>query len=173
MSKGWIIAISILVVFIILWVVMYFLGKKMQKKQDEQQEQIQAAAQSASLLIIDKKKMKLKDANLPKVVLDQVPKRLRGSKVPIVKAKVGPQIVSLICDETIFDDLPVKREVKGMISGIYLISVKSIRGGATPQEEKKKPGLRARLLKKQRELQAELKAEQSASQEEKAKKKKK
>ena len=173
MGKGWIITIVCIVIFIALWVIMYFLGKKMQKKQEENQAQLEAAAQPASLLIIDKKKMKMKDANLPKVVMEQVPKRLRGSKMPIVKAKIGPQIVSLICDETIFDDLPVKREVKGMISGIYLISVKNIRGGAVPQEDKKKPSLRARLLKKQKQLQAELKEEQAASEANKAAKSKK
>lgn len=159
--SGWIIAIICLVVFIGLWVGLYFFGQKMQKKQEAQQEQLQASAQPASLLIIDKKKMKLKDANLPKVVMDQVPKRLRGAKMPIVKAKIGPQILSLICDETIFDELPLKREVKGMISGIYLISVKNIRGGAVPTDTKKKPGLRARLLQKQRQLQEELKNEQN------------
>ena len=80
----------IAIVLVILMVVMYFVGKKLQKKQDESQAQMQAASQVASILVIDKKRMKLKDAGLPKVVLENTPKYLRGSKVPIVKAKVGP-----------------------------------------------------------------------------------
>ena len=173
MSTGWIIAIVCIVIFIGLWVALYFFGKKMQKKQEAQQAQIQAAAQQASLLVIDKKRMKLRDAGLPKMVLEQVPKRMRGSKLPIVKAKVGPQIVSLICDESIFDEIPVKREVKAMISGIYLGSIKSIRGGGVPADTKKKKSLRSRLLNKQRELQAELKTDSKAKAEKKASKKRK
>ena len=106
---GWIIAIIVLVVMVGIFVGLYFFGKKMQTKQEAQQEQMMAAAQPASLLVIDKKRMKVKDANLPKVVMDEVPKRLRGSKMPIVKAKVGPQVLSLICGEAIFDEVPVKR----------------------------------------------------------------
>lgn len=160
MSTGLIIAIVVLVVFIGVWVGLYFFGKKMQKKQEEQQAQMQAAAQPASLLVIDKKRMKIRDANLPKVVIDQVPKRMRGSKMPIVKAKIGPQVMSLICDDAIFEEIPVKREVKAMISGIYIVSVKNIRGGAVDTGVKKKPSLRTRLMKKQQELQAEIKAEE-------------
>lgn len=172
MSQGWIIAIIVLVVFVGIWVGLYFFGKKMQKKQEAQQEQMQAAAQPASLLIIDKKRMKIRDANLPKVVLDQVPKRMRGSKMPIVKAKIGPQVMSLICDDAIFDEIPVKREVKAMISGIYIVSVKNIRKSATQEEEKKKVSLRTRLLKKQQKLQAELKAEEAGKPAKKNKKQK-
>ena len=172
MSQGWIIAIIVLVVFVGIWVGLYFFGKKMQKKQEAQQEQMQAAAQPASLLIIDKKRMKIRDANLPKVVLEQVPKRMRGSKMPIVKAKIGPQVMSLICDDAIFDEIPVKREVKAMISGIYIVSVKNIRKSATQEDEKKKVSLRTRLLKKQQKLQAELKAEEAGKPAKKNKKQK-
>ena len=172
MSQGWIIAIIVLVAFVGIWVGLYFFGKKMQKKQEAQQEQMQAAAQPASLLVIDKKRMKIRDANLPKVVLEQVPKRMRGSKMPIVKAKIGPQVMSLICDDAIFDEIPVKREVKSMISGIYIVSVKNIRKSATQEDEKKKVSLRTRLLKKQQKLQAELKAEEAGKQAKKNKKQK-
>lgn len=170
MSQGWIIAIIVLVALVGIWVGLYFFGKKMQKKQEEQQAQMQAAAQPASLLVIDKKRMKIRDANLPKVVLEQVPKRMRGSKMPIVKAKIGPQVMSLICDDAIFDEIPVKREVKAMISGIYIVSVKNIRKSTAKEEEKKKVSLRTRLLKKQQKLQAELKAEESGKSAKKNKK---
>lgn len=156
---GWVISVVILVAVVGIFVGLYFLGKRMQDKQAAQQEQMAAAAQQASILVIDKKKMKVKDAGLPKVVMDQVPKRLRGSKMPIVKAKIGPQVMSLICDEQIFADIPVKREVKVMISGIYITSIKSVRGKAPTQTEVQKPSLRSRLLKKQQELQAEIAAD--------------
>ena len=124
MSTGAIVAIVILALMVIALIVLYFLGKKMQKKQEENNAMLQANKQYASMLIIDKKRMKLKDAGLHQAVIDQTPKALRGSKMPIVKAKIGPQIMSLICDVKIFDDVPVKKEVKAAVSGIYILEVK-------------------------------------------------
>ena len=138
-----IVLLSILVVLIIVLVVLYFLGKRIQKKQAEQQEAIDAAKQTVSMLIIDKKRMKLKEAGLPAVVLEKTPKLMRGSKVPIVKGKVGPQIMSFICDEKIFDMVPVKKEVKAGVSGLYIVEVKGIRGSIQPAEPKKKSRFRA------------------------------
>lgn len=125
----------IVVIMIIALIVLYFVGKKMQKKQDESQAQMQAAAQTATILVIDKKRMKLKDAGLPKIVLENTPKYLRGSKVPIVKAKIGPRIMSLMCDEKIFPVLPVKKELKVVMSGIYIMDVKGRGVLDNPQEK--------------------------------------
>ena len=139
----------VLIVLILLVVVLYFLGKKIQKKQAEQQAQIDAAKQSVSMLIIDKKKMKLKDAGLPAVVLEQAPKYMRRAKLPIVKAKIGPQIMSLICDAEIFDSVPVKKEVKATISGIYITDVKGIRGSLAAAPAKKKSKFKTWVAKMQ------------------------
>lgn len=133
-----IVLLVVIIVLVIIVVALYFLGKKAQKKQEEQQAQIDAAKQTVSMLIIDKKRMKLKDAGLPQMVIDQTPKLMRGSKLPIVKAKVGPQILSLVCDEKIFDDVPVKKEVKAVVSGIYITGVKGLHGKTAPKETKKK-----------------------------------
>ena len=138
MSTLSIVLLVILGVLIIALIALYFFGKKAQKKQEEQQQQLDAAKQTVSMLIIDKKRMKLKDAGLPSVVLEQTPKLLRGSKLPIVKAKVGPQIMSLVCDEKIFDSVPVKKEVKAVVSGIYITDVKGLHGKTAPAEQKKK-----------------------------------
>lgn len=120
------ILIIVLVVLIAILVVLYFLGKRLEKKQTAQQQQIEAAKQNVTMLIIDKKRMKLKEAGLPAMVLDQTPRLLRGSKLPIVKAKVGPKVMTLICDEKIFDLVPLKKEVKAVVSGIYITSVKGV-----------------------------------------------
>ncbi len=117
---------------------LYFFGKRAQKKQAEQQEQMEAAAQTVSMLVIDKKKMKLKEAGLPAVVLENTPKYLRGTKVPVVKAKIGPRIMTLMCDAKVFEVIPVKKEVKAVVSGIYITGIKSVRGGSIAVPEKKK-----------------------------------
>ena len=128
MSTGTIVTIVILCILVAAIVALYFLGKKAQKKQAEQQEQMKASAQNVSMLIIDKKKMKLKEAGFPSIVLENAPKYLRGMKVPVVKAKVGPKVMTLMCDEKIFPLVPVKKEVKAVISGIYLTEVRGLRG---------------------------------------------
>ncbi len=141
MSTGWIVTIVILVVMIGIAVALYFLGKRAQKKQAEQQEQIEAAAQVVQMLIIDKKKMWLNQAGLPDAVMQQTPKLMRRSKVPVVKAKVGPQVMSFIADAAVFDEIPVKKEVKATVSGIYISKVRGVRGsiskGAEPVKKSK------------------------------------
>ena len=139
-----IILLIVLVLGIAALVVLLIVGRKRQKKQEEQQQLMEANKQTVSMLIIDKKRMKLKDAGLPQIVLDETPKLMRGTKLPIVKAKVGPQIVSLISDEKIFDSIPVKKEVKAVISGIYILDVKGLHGRVEKAPEKK-PGFFKRL----------------------------
>ncbi len=126
--KAWMILLIVAAVIGIIVAVLYFLGKKAQKRQAEQQEMLQANKQTVSMLIIDKKRMRIKDSGLPQMVIDQTPKMMRRSKLPIVKAKIGPQIMSLICDEKIFDYVPVKKEVKAVVSGIYVLDVKGLHG---------------------------------------------
>ena len=138
MTTGQIITIVLIVLLIASIIALYFFGKKQQKKQEEAQEQMKSMAQHVSMLVIDKKRMKIKEAGFPAVVLENVPKYLRWTKVCVVKAKVGPKIVSLMCDEKIFPLVPVKKEVKAVISGIYITEVKGIRGPLEVKEEKKK-----------------------------------
>ena len=130
--------IVILIVLIIALIVLFILGKKAEKKQAAQQEQIEAAAQTISMLIIDKKRLKIKESGLPDIVLEQTPWYLRFNKLPIVKAKVGPKIMTLVCDGAIFDTIPLKKEVKATVSGIYITDVKGIRGNIKQDEPKKK-----------------------------------
>ena len=138
MSTGTIVLLIILAVTIAAFVALYFFGKKAQKKQEESQAQMEAYKQTVSMLIIDKKRMKIKDSGLPQAVIAQTPRLMRGTKLPIVKAKVGPQIMSLVCEEKIFDMVPVKREVKATVSGIYITEVKGLRGKPIVVEQKKK-----------------------------------
>lgn len=130
--------IVILCVLIVGAVALYFIGKKAQKKQAEQQEMLEANKQTVSMLIIDKKRLKIKESGLPQMVIDQTPKMMRNTKMPIIKAKVGPQIMSLICDEKIYDSVPVKKEVKAVVSGIYVLGVKGLHGKTEAQPQKKK-----------------------------------
>ncbi len=120
----WQIALIVLAGIVVIFVILYFVGRKMQGKADEQQAMIDQSKMTTSILIIDKKKQKIKETNLPQMVVDQIPKYLRFRKLPIVKAKVGPKITTLLCDEKVFKTLPVKKMVKVEIAGIYIVAMK-------------------------------------------------
>lgn len=132
-----IVLIIIAAVLVGVIILLYFLGKKAEKKKAEQDEQIQAAAQPMSMLIIDKKRMRLKDSGLPSFVIEKAPKLANLTKIPIVKAKVGPKIMTFIADEKVFDIIPLKKEVKAQVSGLYIVSVKGIRGSIDTTKHKK------------------------------------
>ena len=147
MSTVTIVLLVILVILIAALIGLYFFGKKAQKKQEEQQAQIEATKQTVSMLVIDKKRMPLKESGLPQMVIEQTPKLMRRSKLPIVKAKVGPKVMTLICDGQIFDSVPVKKEVKATVSGLYITAVKGMRGPIEAPAKKKK-GFMAKLKEK-------------------------
>jgi L-cystine uptake protein TcyP (sodium:dicarboxylate symporter family) len=133
-----IVMLIVLVVIIAALIGLAIYGRKLQKKSEQTQAQMKAGAQSVSILVIDKKRMKLKEANLPKIVLDQTPKYLRNNKVPIVKAKIGPKIMTLMCDDKIFDLIPIKKEIKAVMNGIYIMDVKGLRSNLEVKPEKQK-----------------------------------
>ena len=122
----------VLVILVIALVVLYFLGKRMQKKQEASQQQMEAMKQTVSLMAIDKKMLPLNKAGLPDIVIQQTPWIMRRSKLPIVKAKVdtpaGPRVMNMVADNKVFDIIPLKKQLRAVISGIYIMDVKAIRG---------------------------------------------
>ncbi|MBR1628284.1 MAG: hypothetical protein IJ679_03320 [Lachnospiraceae bacterium] len=141
-----IVLIVMLVILAAMTVGLYFFGKRLEKQQAEQQQQIEANSTQVSLLIIDKKRMRLRDSGLPAAVVEAAPWYSKRAKVPVVKVKAGPRIMNLICNEEIFDEIPVKREVRATVSGLYLTKVRGLRGRLNKEPVKK--GWRARLSAK-------------------------
>ena len=168
-----IVLIVVLVVLAALFIALLIIGNKMRKRQEEQQAQIDAAKQVMSMLIIDKKIMKMSEAGLPKIVMDQTPKYMRRTKLPIVKAKIGPKVMTLIADNKVFDELPVKAEVKAEVSGIHIVGLKSVRGGKAAPAPAKKKGFMAKLRDKAQKTLDEDKARRAAEEKSSKKNKKK
>ena len=137
-TTGWIVLIVIILILIAMTVGIVLLYKRAKKNQEAQEVAMEANKQTLSMLIIDKKRLKLKDSGLPQMVIDQAPKLMRRSKLPIVKAKVGPQVTNFVADEKIFDAIPVKKEVKAVVSGIYITEVRGYRKSAKSNEPEKK-----------------------------------
>lgn len=170
MEPGTIVLLVVIAICIAAMVGLYFFGKKTQAKKEEQDAQMAAVAQTVSMLIIDKKKLKIKDSGLPQAVIDQTPWYMRWTKLPVVKAKVGPKVMTLIADESVFPEIPVKKEVKATVSGIYITAVRGLRGPLEKPEAKK--SWRAKLKDKYNSLNEQLKEEEKAAQNTKKTKKK-
>ena len=148
MSRVTIVLLIILVILIAILIALYFLGKRLEARQAQSDAQIQSMKQPMTLLVIDKKRLRLKEAGLPDQVIQQTPWYAKRSKVPVVKAKVGPQFINFICDEKIFDSVTVKKQVKAMVSGIYIVEVKGIRGSLQTDGEPKKKSWIEKLQEK-------------------------
>ena len=144
LSTFTIVIIVIIVVLVAILVALYFWGSRLQKRQAEQEEIMEQAKQTVSLLIIDKKKLRIRDAGLPKQMAEQTPWYLKRAKLPVVKVKYGPKILTMMADPEVYDLLPVKQEVKAVISGIYIKEVRGLRGNLASKPKKKK--LKDRLM---------------------------
>ncbi len=144
---GWVlVGLGVLIVAFIVFALTY--GKKLQRKQAEAEKQMAAVKQDIPMLIIDKQKKKAKESGLPESVLSQMPKLSRNLKLPVVKAKIGPKIMTLIAEEKVFEILPVKKEVTVSVSGIYITELKKVRGGTVPKLPEKKKTLFTKLSEK-------------------------
>ena len=134
---GWLL-IGIAVFLVAAFVVLFILGKRMQRKQAEAEKQMEMMKQQVSILVIDKQKKKMTEAGLPDAVIEQAPKYTRRMKLPVVKCKIGPRIMTLIADQKVFDIIPVKKTCTVTVSGIYITELKSVRGGTVPKIQEKK-----------------------------------
>ncbi|OON98219.1 MAG: hypothetical protein ATN36_01240 [Epulopiscium sp. Nele67-Bin005] len=158
---------------ILLWIViigvglaaMYYWGSKLQKRYAEQQDLINQYKQPIQIFVIDKKKDKLENLKLPKQVKEQIPKNYKRRKMPVVIAKIGPQIQTLMCDENVYNSIPVKKQVKVELAGVFIVDVIS---GKLPEPEK--VGFRQKMANK---LQKEMDKEISTQKEDTPKKSKK
>ena len=145
--KPWLlIVIIVLAVIVAVLFVLYLLGRRNQKKQEAQDEEIRKQAQPMSFFIIDKKRMRLKDAGMPKAMYEATPKLARIGKVPILKVKVANRIMNLMCEPGVFKTLLPKQEVKAMVAGMYVVSAKRVRGPIYEPKKNRKGEPKVSLL---------------------------
>lgn len=138
MNVGFIdIAIIVSIIVIVIGVAIYFLNKWAGKRTQQQQEMVAQHKQTMSIYVIDKKKDKLTNANFPKAIADQMPRMSKLMKMPLVKAKIGPQIMTLMCDAAVFDALPIKKTVTVELAGAYIVSMKGMKTKMQMEEIRK------------------------------------
>ena len=117
--------------------VLYFLNKWAGRRMADQQEMVERHKQTVNIYVIDKKKDRITNANLPKAMASQVPRMGRIMKMPLVKAKIGPQIMTLICDNAVFPAIPVKKTITVELAGAYIVSMKGMKTKRQLAEQRK------------------------------------
>lgn len=147
MSTGDIIIIVTLVVGAVLFL-LFYLNKKAFKKMETHQDMINRAKQTTNIFVIDKKKAKITEVNMPKAITEQMPKVYKFMKLHFVQAKIGPQILTLICDKKVFNAITLKKNVKVELAGIYIVSVVGMKSDKEIKEIKKAKKLKEKEAKK-------------------------
>ena len=127
-------------VIIVIFVALYFLNRWSSTQMVEQQKMIDQTKQSMSIFTIDKKKCRPSEVSLPKVVTDNMPRRAKIMKVPFVKAKVGPQIMTFMCDPKVFEALPLQKQVNVDVAGIYIVDFKGRKSAEEMAQRRGKSG---------------------------------
>ena len=133
----------VLIVTIVLAIVLgllYMWNRKNYKKVIEAEEMINANKQVASIFVIDKKHAKPTEKDLNKAIYDQLDSMAKMRKLCMIKAKVGPQIATLLCEKNVYDVLTPKKTVKVELSGLYIVSVVGV-----DLKNKKKKTIKERL----------------------------
>ena len=127
MQWVWTALIIITIIAAVVITVFYFLNKWAGKKAAAQQQMVKEHKQTVSIYVIDKKKDKITNAGFPKAMQDQIPRAAKLMKTPLVKAKIGPQIMTLVCDAAVFDALPLKKTVTVEVAGAYIVGMKGLK----------------------------------------------
>ncbi|MCL2461972.1 MAG: hypothetical protein FWF44_04845 [Defluviitaleaceae bacterium] len=121
------IILLVAIIIVAIFAGLYFLNRWSSRKMVDQNAMIEKNKQTVSIFVIDKKKEKASEVNLPKSVSQNLPKLYRFMKMPFVKAKVGPQILTLMCEKKVYEVLPVKKNVKVELAGIYIVGMKGMK----------------------------------------------
>jgi uncharacterized membrane protein YqiK len=119
----WIIYGVVLVLIIAAFFGFRYFTKRLKKRAEAQKTIVNQHKVTTSIFVIEKKKGKIADAKLPKTVIDQIPRIYKMRKLPLVTAKVGPQIVTLICEDDVFKKLPDKKNVRVDLAGIFIVGI--------------------------------------------------
>ena len=133
----WGIVLIVSLVILVVGIGFYFLNSWAGKKAAAQNEMLEQHKQTVSIYVIDKKKDKITNANMPKAIVDQMPRTSKLMKMPLVKAKIGPQIMTLISDPDTFKVLPIKKTVSVELAGAYIVGMKGMKTKMQLDEQRK------------------------------------
>ena len=101
----------------------YFLKKRVERNASLQKDLVDKHKITTTILVLDKRMDKLGNAQLPQEVINQIPKLYRFKKHPIVRAKIGPRVMDLLCEKDVYDKIPDKKSVKVDLAGIFIAGI--------------------------------------------------
>ncbi len=101
----------------------YFLKKRVERNTSLQKDLVDKHKITTTILVLDKRMDKLGNAQLPQEVIKQIPKLYRFKKHPIVRAKIGPRVMDLLCEKDVYDKIPDKKSVKVDLAGIFIAGI--------------------------------------------------
>jgi len=142
------IVIIVFGIVVVLGAGFYFLNRWATKRYSAQQEAVSKNKVSAKIFVIDKKHDKADNVNLPKVIMENLPKTAKVTKMYFVMAKVEKQIVTLMCDKANYNFLEPKKTYQVELAGIYIASVKGAKSQFEVKEAKKAKRKEAKEKKK-------------------------
>ncbi len=142
-----ILLLTIIIVAVIAGV-LYFVNRWAYKKMDEQQAVINQQKMTQTAYIIDKKHDKITNVNMPKMVMDNLPKRAKLMKMYFAQVKIGPQILTLICDKNVYNALPLKKSVKIEMAGLYIVNVVGMKSAEEMKAKAKEKKAKEKAEKK-------------------------
>lgn len=120
----WRVLYLILAVIIGALVAGYFiLKKRVAKNLTAQKELVDKHKITTTILVLEKRMDKIQNAKIPGEIISQMPKIYKLRKTPIVRAKIGPQVMDLLCEKDVYDKLPEKKSVKVEMAGIYIAGI--------------------------------------------------
>ena len=131
------IVLIVFVVVVVILAALYFLNRWASKRMSTQQGMIEKTKQAASIYVIDMRRDKAANVSLPKAVMDNLPRAARLMKMYFVQAKIGPQIMTLICEKPVYNALAVKKTFQVELAGIYIVSVKGMKSAYEVKQAKK------------------------------------
>ena len=142
----------IIIVMVVLGLVvggLYFLNRWASKRMTNQQEMIEKTKQAASIYVIDKRHDKAANVHLPKVVMENMPRASKLMKMYFVKAKIGSQIITLMCEKQVYNALDVKKTFQVELAGIYISHVKGMKSKYEVQQMNKAKKLKQKEAQKE------------------------
>ena len=131
----------IIIILIAIAVIYIFYQKNVGRKSDETKELIQKTKQELTVFVIDKKFERPTPENTSAAVYEKIKGLNKTRKIGIIRGKVGPRIYSFMCSKDVYNVIPVKKSVKVMASGLYIISVVGIN-----LADKKKKSMREKMM---------------------------
>lgn len=117
--------IFIIAIFVIALIIagLFYLNKKSMRKMVQAQEFIDHNGITTNIFVIDKKQEKPTATNMQKGVYEQLPKSALMKKANLVMAKVNGQIVTLMCDKSVYEIITPKKNVKVELAGAFITKV--------------------------------------------------